>query len=127
VNVNFISYAQLCADLKCWIVLNGTGGYAYDKGGNKLCSFQNLGNLFFLELGLQSNPDALSLFFRRVSKETLRKLGFHGELDDCHICTQGKLEHSKFSRSTSYCQQLLQRVLSDFQGPFIEGFFGERY
>jgi hypothetical protein len=35
-NVNLISCAQLCADLQFWIVLNGTRGYIYDKGGNKL-------------------------------------------------------------------------------------------
>jgi len=34
-NVILIFCAQLCADLQCWIVLNGTGGYIYDKGGNK--------------------------------------------------------------------------------------------
>ena len=55
-----------------------------------------------------------------ASVETLKKLGFHGDLDDCHICPQGKLKHSKFSRSTSYAQQLLERVHSDVIGPFIE-------
>jgi len=59
--------------------------------------------------------------------ETLRKLGFHGELDDCHICPQGKLKHSKFSRGTSYAQQLLERIHSDVMGPFIEGYWGEKY
>jgi len=29
-----------------------------------------------------------------ASVETLRKLGLHGDLDDCHICPQGKLKHS---------------------------------
>jgi len=43
---------------------------------------------------------------RHASIETLRKLEFHRELDDCHICPQGKLKHSKFSRRTSYAQQL---------------------
>jgi len=52
--------------------------------------------------------------------ETLRKLGFHGDRDDCHICPQGKLIHSKFSRRTSYAQQLLERVHSDVKGTFIE-------
>jgi len=33
-NVNLISYSQLCADLKCWIVLNETEGNIDDKGGN---------------------------------------------------------------------------------------------
>jgi len=47
-NVNLISYAQLCADLQCWIVINGTGGYICDKGGNKLCSLQTLGNILIL-------------------------------------------------------------------------------
>jgi len=32
-NVSLISCAQLCPDLQCWIVLNGTGGYIHDKGG----------------------------------------------------------------------------------------------
>jgi hypothetical protein len=27
-----------------------------------------------------------------ASVETLRKLGFHGDLDDCRICPQGKLK-----------------------------------
>jgi hypothetical protein len=55
--------------------------------------------------------------------ETLRKLGFHGDLDDCHICPQGKLKHSKFSKRTSYAQHLLERVHSDVMGPFIEGYW----
>jgi len=59
--------------------------------------------------------------------EALRKLGLHGDLDDCHICPQGKLKHSKFSRRTSYAQQLLERVHSDVMGPFIEGYWGEKY
>ena len=59
--------------------------------------------------------------------ETLRKLGFIGEFDDCRICPQGKLKHSKFLRRTSYAQQLLERVHSDVVGPFIEGYWGETY
>ena len=85
-NVNLISCAQLCADLQCWIVLNGTGGYIYDKGGNKLCSLQTLGNLFILELRLQSKSRCLVTLFSKgnintwhrrlghASLETLRKL-----------------------------------------------------
>jgi hypothetical protein len=57
-----------------------------------------------------------------ASVETLRELGFRGDLDDCHICPQGKLKHYKFSRTTSYAQQLLERVHSDVMGPFIEGY-----
>jgi hypothetical protein len=64
-NLNLISCAQLCADIQCWIVLYGTEGYIYDKGGNKLCSLQTLGNLFILKLGLQSSPDDLSPFFKK--------------------------------------------------------------
>jgi transposase InsO family protein len=59
--------------------------------------------------------------------ETLRKLGFYGDLDECHIFPQGKLKNSKFSRSTSYAQQLLERVHSDVMGPFIEGYWGEKH
>ena len=62
-----------------------------------------------------------------ASVETLRKLGFHGDLDDCHICPQGKPKHSKFSKRTSYAQQLLERVPSDVMGLFIEGYWGEKY
>ena len=62
-----------------------------------------------------------------ASVETLRKLGFHGDYDDCHICPQGKLKHSKFARRTSYAQHLLERVHSDVMGPFIEGYWGEKY
>jgi len=44
-----------CTDLKFWIVLNETRG--------KLCSFQTVGNLFVLELGLQSkSPCIVTLF-----------------------------------------------------------------
>ena len=50
--------------------------------------------------------------------ETVRKLGFHEELDDCHICPQ-VIKHSKFLISTSYAQQLLKRVHSDNMGPFL--------
>jgi hypothetical protein len=57
--------------------------------------------------------------------ETLRKLGFHGHLDDCYICPQGKLKHSKFSKRTSYAQQILERVHSDVMGAFIEDYWGE--
>ena len=64
-NVNLISCAQLCADLQCWIVLNGTGGYIYDKGGNKLCSLETLGNLFILELGLQAKSRSLVTLFSK--------------------------------------------------------------
>ena len=63
-NVNLI---QLRADLQCWIVLNGTGGYIYDNGGNKLCSLQTLGNLFILELGLQSKSRCLVTLFKSVT------------------------------------------------------------
>ena len=113
-NVKLISWAQLCADLNCRIVLNGTGGYIYDKGGNKLCSLQTLGNLFILELGSQSKSRCLVTIFSKgnintwhrrlghASVETLKRLGFHGDLDDCHICPQAKLKHSKFARRTSY-------------------------
>jgi len=85
------------------------------------------------ELGLQSKSRCLvtifskgniNIWLRRLghaSVETLRKLGVHGDLDDCHICPQGKLKHSKFSRRTSYAQQLLERVHSDIMGPFIQG------
>jgi hypothetical protein len=41
--------------------------------------------------------------------ETLRKLGFYGELDDCHICPQGKLKHSELSRRTPYSEQLFEQ------------------
>jgi len=34
--VILISCAQLCADLQCWIVLDGTGGYIYNKGGEQV-------------------------------------------------------------------------------------------
>jgi hypothetical protein len=71
----------------------------------------------------------INIWHRRLgheSVETLRKLGFHGDLDDCHICPQGKLKHSKFARRTSYAQQLLERVHSDVMGPFIEGYCGEK-
>jgi hypothetical protein len=37
------------------------------KGGNKLCSLQTLGNLFFLELGLQSNSRCLVTLFSKVT------------------------------------------------------------
>ena len=127
-NVHLISCAQLCADLQCWIVLNETGGYIYDKEGNKLRRLQTLGNLFILELSLQSkchpfskgNIDIWHRRLGRASVETLRKLEFHGDLDDCHICPQGKLKHPKFSRSKAFAQQ--QRVHSDVMGPFIEGY-----
>jgi len=124
-NVYLISCAQLCADLQCWIVLNGTRGYMYDKGENKLRSLQTLGNLFILELGLQPKSRCLVTLFlksninawhRRLghaSVETLRKLGFHGDLDDCYFFPQEKLKLSKFSRWTSYAQQLLERFHSD--------------
>jgi len=56
--------------------------------------------------------------------ETLRKLGLHGELDDCHICPQVKLKHSKCSTRTSFA---LERVHSDIMGPLIEGYWGEKY
>jgi len=68
---------------------------------------------------------SINIWHRRLghaSVETLRKLGFHGDLDDCLIFPQGKLKHSKFSRRTSYAQQLLERVHSDVMGPFIEGY-----
>jgi hypothetical protein len=137
-NVNLISCAQLCTDRQCWIVLNVTRDYLYDKGGNKLCSLQTLRNLFILEGGLQSKSRCLVAIFSKgnidiwhrrlghASVETLRKLGFHGDLDDCNICSQGKLKHSKFSRRTFYAQQLLERVHSDFMGPFIEGYWREK-
>ena len=64
---------------------------------------------------------------RHASIETLRKLEFHRELDDCHICPQGKLKHSKLSRRTSYTQQLLERFHSDIMSPFVSGYWGERY
>ena len=69
-NVNIISCAQLCADPQCWIVLNGIGGYIYDKGGNKLHSLQSLGNLFILKLRLQSKSRCLVTLFSQhlVSK-----------------------------------------------------------
>jgi len=138
-NINLISCAQLCVDLQCWIVLNGTRGYIYDKGGNKLCSLQTLGNLFILQLGFQSKSRCvvtifsngnINIWHRRLghaSVKTLRKLGFHGDLDDCHICPQGKLKHSNLARRTSYAQQLLERVHSDIMGLFIEGYWGEKY
>jgi len=69
-NVKLISCAQLCADLQCWIVLNGTGGCIYDKGGNKLCSLQTLGNLFILELGLQSKSRCLVTLFSKGNINT---------------------------------------------------------
>jgi len=99
---------------------------------------QSLGNLFILELGLQSKSRSLVTIFsngnikiwhRRLghaSVETLRKLGF-GDLDDCHICPQGKLKHPKFSKRTPYAQQVLEQGHSDFMGPFIEGYCGEKY
>jgi hypothetical protein len=40
--------------------------------------------------------------------ETLRKLRRNGKLDDIHICPQGKLENSKFSRRRSYVEHLLE-------------------
>jgi hypothetical protein len=67
------------------------------KEENKLCSLQTLGNLFILELGLQSKSRGLVTIFSKgnintchrrlghASVETLRKLVFHGDLDDCHI------------------------------------------
>jgi transposase InsO family protein len=58
---------------------------------------------------------------------TPRKFGFHGNLKDCHICPQGKLKQSKFSKSTSYAQQLQERVHSDVMGTFIERYWGEKY
>jgi len=45
--------------------------------------------------------------------ETLRKLGFHGNLENCHICLQGKVMHSKFSRWKSYAEQS-RKTLSPF-------------
>ena len=124
-NVNVISCAQLCTDLGCWIVLNGTGSYIYDKRGNKVCSLLTLGNLFILELGLKSKSRCVVTLFSRcninvwhrglghASMETLRKLGLYKELDDCYVCPQGKIRHAKFSTRTSYAQQLLERVHSD--------------
>jgi len=35
-----------------------------------MCPLQTLGSLFILELGLQSNPDALSLFFVKVTSRS---------------------------------------------------------
>jgi hypothetical protein len=75
--------------------------------------------------GLQSKSRCLVTLFSKgnvniwhrrlghASVETLRKLGMHGDLDDCHICPKGKLKYSKFSRGTFYAQQLLERVHSD--------------
>jgi hypothetical protein len=84
-------------------------GNINDKRGYKLCLLQTPGNLFILELGLQSSLVTVSskcdvnIRNRRLghaSMETLRKLGFYGELDDFHICPQGRLKQSNFSRKT---------------------------
>jgi hypothetical protein len=56
-----------------------------------------------------------------ASAETLTNLDFHGELDDCDICSQGELKHSKFSRRASYAQELLRGVHSDVMGHSSRG------
>jgi len=59
--------------------------------------------------------------------ETPRKLKFRGDLDDCHICPQGKLKHFKLSRRTFNAQQLLERVHSDIIVlNIIEGYWREK-
>jgi hypothetical protein len=120
-------------DLNCWIVLKGARDYIYGKGGNKLCSVQTLGNIYpeaspAIDVMMPFHPfpeGIINIWHRRlgITMETLRKLSFHGEIDDYHICTQGNLKYSKFSRSTSYGQELLQRFHSDGMGPFIEGYW----
>jgi hypothetical protein len=64
---------------------------------------------------------------QHASVETLRKLLLLEELDDCHICPSGKFKHSKLSKSTSYTQELLERLLSDVIDPFMESYWGEKY
>jgi hypothetical protein len=41
-------------------------------------------------------PNVWKPFHPGASMEHLRKLVFHGDLDDCHICFQGELRNSKF-------------------------------
>ena len=64
-NVNLISWVQLCSDLQCCIVLNRSGGYTYDKGEKKVISFQTLGNPLILELDLQSKFRCLDTLFSK--------------------------------------------------------------
>jgi hypothetical protein len=82
-----------------------------DKAGNKLCSLQTLGNLFILEFGLQSESRFLVTLFLKGN----------------NICPQERFKHFKFSRRTSYAQQLLERDQADAVGPFIESYWAERH
>jgi len=101
--------AQLCADLKCWML-------HLRQRRTKLSSLQTLCKPIYPEVRptikvpmschsfSKGNINIWHRLLRYASMETLVKLGFHREENDCHICHQGKLKYFKFSRRTSYAR-----------------------
>lgn len=83
----------MCVDLGCWIVLNRTDGFIYDKQATSYAPSKNIGSLFTLGFRSAKSPCLVSLIqgqtkvyhrrLGRASMETLRKL------DECHIFPQG--------------------------------------
>ena len=65
-NVNLISCAQLCADLECWIVLNGTGGFITTKEETSSSPSKLLKIYSSWSLDCNPSPDVFLFFSLRV-------------------------------------------------------------
>ena len=126
-NDNLISCAELWAGLKCWINLNGTGGYIYFKGGNKVCSLQTLENLFILEKDLQSKSRCLVTLFSKRNMNISHLLLGHASWSSLtrssvwlkvliFLRNDGaKTAKRKYCRTFYFKRELLVRILSSIK------------
>ena len=82
---------------------------------------------YLVTLFSKGNVNIWHRLLGHAGMEIFWNLGFRGELEDCLVCPQGELKHSKFSWATSYAQGLLEWFHSDVMGLFIEGYWEEKF